>query len=234
MFQKRSYKKELMDDLTLSSAELGQNLEELRVVNRYLGGNLVLKVALNRLKKQGFFKENKIYRIADIGSVGGDNLIVIAEWFQKNNLQVALTGIDANAFMIGFASDFCRKYPNIQFAQYNIFDTAISQLSFDLTTCSLFCHHFTDEELLLIFKNIKSITQGAFIINDLHRHPIAYGGIWFLTRLLNGSYLIKNDAPLSVLRAFRRKEIQTLTEKVFPKVTVNWIWAFRWMVICRL
>jgi hypothetical protein len=41
MFQKRSYKKELMDDLTLSSAELGQNLEELRVVNRYLGGNLV-------------------------------------------------------------------------------------------------------------------------------------------------------------------------------------------------
>jgi 2-polyprenyl-3-methyl-5-hydroxy-6-metoxy-1,4-benzoquinol methylase len=161
-------------------------------------------------------------------------LIVIAEWFQKNNLQVALTGIDANAFMIGFASDFCRKYPNIQFAQYNIFDTAISQLSFDLTTCSLFCHHFTDEELLLIFKNIKSITQGAFIINDLHRHPIAYGGIWFLTRLLNGSYLIKNDAPLSVLRAFRRKEIQTLTEKVFPKVTVNWIWAFRWMVICRL
>jgi 2-polyprenyl-3-methyl-5-hydroxy-6-metoxy-1,4-benzoquinol methylase len=234
MFQKRSYKKELMDDLTLSSAELGQNLEELRVVNRYLGGNLVLKVALNRLKKQGFFKENKIYRIADIGSGGGDNLIVIAEWFQKNNLQVALTGIDANAFMIGFASDFCRKYPNIQFAQYNIFDTAISQLSFDLTTCSLFCHHFTDEELLLIFKNIKSITQGAFIINDLHRHPIAYGGIWFLTRLLNGSYLIKNDAPLSVLRAFRRKEIQTLTEKVFPKVTVNWIWAFRWMVICRL
>jgi 2-polyprenyl-3-methyl-5-hydroxy-6-metoxy-1,4-benzoquinol methylase len=189
---------------------------------------------LNRLKKQGFFKENKIYRIADIGSGGGDNLIVIAEWFQKNNLQVALTGIDANAFMIGFASDFCRKYPNIQFAQYNIFDTAISQLSFDLTTCSLFCHHFTDEELLLIFKNIKSITQGAFIINDLHRHPIAYGGIWFLTRLLNGSYLIKNDAPLSVLRAFRRKEIQTLTEKVFPKVTVNWIWAFRWMVICRL
>jgi 2-polyprenyl-3-methyl-5-hydroxy-6-metoxy-1,4-benzoquinol methylase len=233
MFQKRSYKKELMDDLTLSSAELGQNLEELRVVNRYLGGNLVLKVALNRLKKQGFFKENKIYRIADIGSGGGDNLIVIAEWFQKNNLQVALTGIDANAFMIEFASDFCKKHPNIQFAQYNIFDTAISELSFDLTTCSLFCHHFTNEELLLIFKNIKSITQGAFIINDLHRHPIAYGGIWFLTRLLNGSYLIKNDAPLSVLRAFRRKEIQTLMEQVFPKVTVNWIWAFRWMVIAK-
>lgn len=233
MFKKRSYEKELMDDLTLSSADLRQNLEELRVVNRYLGGHLVLKIALNRLKKQGFFKEKRVYTIADIGSGGGDNLVIIAKWFKKNNIQVQLTGIDANAFMVGFAEDFCKDFPNIEFTQQNIFDTNAADLSFDLTTCSLFCHHFTDEELSAIFANIKKITDSYFIINDLHRHWFAYYSIWALTRVLNGSYLIKNDAPLSVARAFKRKELKTICQTVFKEVKINWIWAFRWLVIAK-
>ncbi len=231
MFQSRSYTKELMDDLTLSSADLQQNLNELRLVNRYLGGNLVLKIGLNNLKKQGFFDENRTYTVLDIGAGGGDNLVVIAKWFQKNNIKATLTGLDANAFMIDFAKDYCKDYPNIQFIQHNIFDKNIGSLSFDISTCSLFCHHFTEEELIAIFKNIKSFTRGHFIINDLHRHPIAYAGIWLLVHLLNGSYLIKNDAPLSVLRAFRREELRQLVAGVFGKTKVRWIWAFRWLAM---
>lgn len=233
MFKKRSYEKELMDDLTLGSDELRQNLEELRVVNRYLGGNLVLKIALNRLKKQGFFEEKRVYSIADIGSGGGDNLVVIAEWFKKNGIQAELTGLDANAFMIGFAEYFCKNYPNIRFVQQNIFDVDPAALAFDLTTCSLFCHHFTDEELLVIFTNIKKITNNYFIINDLHRHWFAYYSIWGLTRILNGSYLIKNDAPLSVARAFKRKELKSISQQIFKNVEISWIWAFRWLVIAQ-
>jgi len=233
MFKIRSYQKELMDDLTLSSADLKQNLDELRLVNRYLGGNLVLQIGLNRLKKQGFFNENRVYTLVDIGAGGGDNLLVIAKWFQKHHIKVQLTGLDANAFMISFAEEFCKDYPNINFIQRNIFDTDFETLSFDISTCSLFCHHFTDEELISIFKNIKTITRGHFIINDLHRHPIAYGGIWILVHLLNGSYLIKNDAPLSVLRAFRKKELHQLVKKVWGETKINWIWAFRWLVITK-
>jgi 2-polyprenyl-3-methyl-5-hydroxy-6-metoxy-1,4-benzoquinol methylase len=231
MFRTRSYKKELMDDLTLSSADLKQNLEELRLVNQYLGGNLVLQIGLNRLKSQGFFNKNRVYTVLDIGAGGGDNLVVIAKWFKKNNIQVQLTGLDANAFMVDFAKDFCKAYPNIQFIQKNIFDADFQHLSFDISTCSLFCHHFTNEELLAIFKNIQTMTTGHFIINDLHRHPLAYGGIWFLVHLLNGSYLIKNDAPLSVLRGFRRNELRQLVEQVWGKTKVTWIWAFRWLVV---
>ena len=233
MFKQRSDKKELMDDLTLHSETLGQNLRELRMVNFYLGGNLVLWLALNKLKRKGYFQENRIYQVADIGSGGGDNLVLMAKWFRKNEIEVVLTGIDANAYMIEFGQAFCKDYSNIRFEQHNVFDEKIGNLSFDITTCSLFCHHFTNDELKAIFKNIKTITQGFFIINDLHRHPIAWGGIWFLTRILNGSYLIKNDAPLSVLRAFKKNELKVLVNQVFEKVSIRWIWAFRWLIIAN-
>ena len=233
-FANRSYKKELMDDLTLHSDALKQNLIELRVINRFLGGNLVLVKALNRLKKQGFFKKEKIYTIADIGSGGGDNLIALAKWFKKNNIQAQLTGIDANDFMIEFAKSHCKYYTNIDFMKLNVFDTSMENQTFDITTCSLFCHHFTNEELTTIFYQIKKITNNYFIINDLHRHPLAYYSIWLLVHLFNGSYLVKNDAPLSVLRAFKKQELKALIAPIWKENRITWIWAFRWMCLMKV
>jgi len=233
-FTKRSYKKELMDDLTLHSNALKQNLIELRKINYWLGGNLVLIKALNQLKKQGFFNENRIYTIADIGSGGGDNLIALAKWFQRNKIQVQLTGIDANEFMIDFAKAHCENYPNIDFMQLNVFDISKNTQVFDITTCSLFCHHFTNDELSIIFEQVKKITNNYFIINDLHRHPLAYYSIWFLVHLFNGSYLVKNDAPLSVLRGFKKEELKALLNPVWKDNKVTWVWAFRWMCLIKI
>ena len=233
-FRKRSYKKELMDDLTLHSDALKQNLIELRAINFWLGGNLVLIKALNRLKRKGFFKNDKIYTVSDIGSGGGDNLIALAKWFKQNNIQVQLTGIDANEFMIEFAKEHCKAYSNINFLQLNVFDTNTEQQTFDITTCSLFCHHFTNEELTTIFHKIKKTTDHYFIINDLHRHPFAYYSIWLLVHLFNGSYLVKNDAPLSVLRAFKKHELKKLIEPISKKNRITWIWAFRWMCLIKM
>lgn len=232
-FKTRSYEKELMDDLTLHSDALRQNLDELTVINRWLGGNLVLILALNRLKRQGVFKENRVYTIADIGSGGGDNLLTLDKWFKKNNINAQITGIDANAFMIEYAKKRCIDYPSIDFHQRNIFDAEIGELQFDVTTCSLFCHHFTDDELSTIFQQIKKITHQYFIINDLHRHPVAYYGIWLLVHLFNGSYLVKNDAPLSVLRGFRKKEIRKILHPIWENNRITWVWAFRWMCIMK-
>ena len=232
-FTKRSYKKELMDDLTLHSDALKQNLIELRTINFWLGGNLVLIKALNKLKKQGFFKKGKTYTIADIGSGGGDNLIALAKWFEKNSIKAQLTGIDANDFMIEFAKEHCKDYANIDFMKLNVFDTSMENQTFDLTTCSLFCHHFTNDELTRIFHQINKITNNYFIINDLHRYPLAYYSIWLLVHLFNGSYLVKNDAPLSVLRAFKKQELKKLIEPIWKENQVTWVWAFRWMCLIK-
>jgi hypothetical protein len=74
----------------------------------------------------------------------------------------------------------------------------------------------------------------GFFINDLHRHAFAYYSIRALTRLFSKSYLVKNDAPLSVLRGFKKKEfISLLNQAGIPNYTIRWRWAFRWLIIVR-
>jgi hypothetical protein len=43
---------------------------------------------------------------------------------------------------------------------------------------------------------------------------------------------VKNDAPLSVRRAFSKKEWTGLLEKAgISEYSIQWGWAFRWLVI---
>ncbi|WP_245532632.1 methyltransferase domain-containing protein [Bernardetia litoralis] len=205
-FKTRSYKKELMDDLDLASKDLKKNLDELEFINTTLGGYKVLTSALDMLYEENKIDTKTSVTLADIGSGGGDTLRQIAKWFDKKHIETKLTGIDANDFMINYAQNKSKKYPQINYEKLNVFDiNSKNENKYDWATMSLFCHHFTDEELILIFKNIQKLTSKGFIINDLHRNPIAYYSIYFLTRLFNGSYLVKNDAPLSVLRAFKKQ-----------------------------
>ncbi|MEO1654377.1 MAG: methyltransferase domain-containing protein [Bacteroidota bacterium] len=233
MFATRSKKKELMDDLALASQDLKKNLDELEIINYWLGGNQVIINALQQLLDQGYFQREKTLRIADIGSGGGDLLRQMARWSRKKNLKVQLIGLDANAFMIHYAQERSRDFPEIQYAQKNIFDPSFSYADYDLVTASLFCHHFSNQELVEIFRKAYQEAKMGMIINDLHRHPLAYYGIRVLTQLFRGSYLVKHDAPLSVLRAFKRKElISLLNQANIQSAQIRWLWAFRYQVIC--
>jgi hypothetical protein len=77
-------------------------------------------------------------------------------------------------------------------------------------------------------------SREGFFINDLHRHPLAYYSIKILTRLFSASYLVKNDAPLSVRRGFTAKEWKVLLESAgISRFRVSWKWAFRHLVVVR-
>ena len=71
--------------------------------------------------------------------------------------------------------------------------------------CTLFLHHFKNEELISILKTTTEKATIGVVVNDLHRHKLAY----YLFKLIG--YFIKNkmvrqDGLTSILRAFKRKE----------------------------
>jgi 2-polyprenyl-3-methyl-5-hydroxy-6-metoxy-1,4-benzoquinol methylase len=226
MFKERSYQKELMDDFDLSSKELGQNLRELELVNTYLGGYKVTIEALNKLIPA--IDKSKELKIVDIGSGAGDMLIQMAKWSRKKNVNSNLIGIDINDYMLNYSKEKCKKYPEIQFRKANILNIEDNELGADIITLNLFCHHFTDDELKKIFLSLSNSCK-VLIINDLHRHPLAYYSIKFLSLVFNTSHLFRNDAPLSVLRAFNKNELlNLLKDSHFGSYQLNWVWAFRW------
>ncbi len=229
MFHKRSEEKEFLDDFQCEGEDLKQNLRELKFINKWLGGNNVTFSGLEQALKNNS-KTN--LRIADLGCGGGDILELIAQWGRKKKLKLLLTGIDVNEFIINYAKQNTASYPEIEYKNVNVFSEEFSLLEFDIVNCTLFCHHLDDESLVKLFSQLKNQTKIAIVINDLHRHWFAYHSIKWLTKFFSKSYMVKNDAKLSVLRGFSRKELEEIIKASgFTDFSIRWKWAFRWEVV---
>jgi 2-polyprenyl-3-methyl-5-hydroxy-6-metoxy-1,4-benzoquinol methylase len=141
-----------------------------------------------------------------------------------------LTGVDINPHCIEFARS--RKENNgIGFIASDYKLVKLEEKS-DIVFSSLFCHHFNDEELKEIFSWMKENSAIGFFVNDLHRNPLAYYSIKWLTKIFSKSYLVKNDAPLSVMRGFKKAELKNLFEQVsLNHAVLKWKWAFRWLMV---
>lgn len=226
-FSQRSYQKELLDATDIPKELLIRNLKELELVNTTLGGHAITLAGIRQL----ITDKTKTYTIADIGCGGGDALIRIAKWARKNQYNVNLIGVDINADVIEYMNKQCAVYPEIKGVVSSYEDYFKKNQYVDIVHCSLFCHHLTDDELRVLLNSIKKQVGGGFIINDLHRHRFAYYSIKFLTRLLNGSTLVKNDAPLSVLRGFKKSELKKMLQQAQLDAEITWRWAFRYLVV---
>lgn len=213
----KSYQKELLDADEIPEADLIQNLKELKFINTYLGGHEVIKKGLKK-----FGKERK--KILEIGSGGGDNLMMLKKHFPENEY----AGLDIKDVCVNYSKflDSDIKWIKEDYKKH------LPREPYDLIFNSLFCHHFDDKSLgeMLIWMNQNS--KKGFFIGDLHRHGLAYFSIKFLTKLFSKSYLVKNDAPLSVQRGFTKKEWVILLEKAgIDNYQIKWCWAFRHLIV---
>jgi 2-polyprenyl-3-methyl-5-hydroxy-6-metoxy-1,4-benzoquinol methylase len=230
-FKSRSTGIEIMDDLDCKGEVVDQTLRELDFINQWLGGNAVTLNALRLLWKSN--NKSGTITIADLGCGSGEMMKLIYKLANKNKQRVFLTGIDANANIIEYAK---RNQVNdsIAFESINIFSDEFKVREFDIIVCTLFLHHFTAEELVLVFKSFKQQARIGIIVNDIHRHPLAYYSIKWLTQLFSKSEMVKFDAPLSVLRAFTKSELKDLLSKSgITNYELTWKWAFRWQLIIR-
>lgn len=227
-FKHRSNDAELMDAPDIPKELLFRNLYELDFINRWLGGHSVTLGGIQKL----ITNKDIEYHIVDIGCGGGDAMLAIARWARKNNYKVKITGVDINAHAVAYANQYCKNFKEISAVKSDYRDFFKTNTEIDVVHCSLFCHHLKDEELVVLFSYLKEHARVGFIINDLQRHRVAYHSIKILTRLFSSSALVKNDAPLSVLRGFNKGELLYLLNKAeVDSATAFWKWAFRYLII---
>jgi SAM-dependent methyltransferase len=228
-FSKRSKEMEIMDDLGSSGKIIDQTLRELEFINTWLGGNAVTLNALSRVKRRKGLSGR--IRIADLGCGGGDMLKLVNGWSQKNNVSTELLGVDANPNIVAYAR---KNVPleNVSFKATDIFSNDFKLMEFDIVMATLFFHHFTDVQLIEFFNQLKQQVKTAVIINDIHRHPLAFYSIKWLTQGFSKSPMVIHDAPVSVLRAFARNELHNIIRSAgFTDYTLEWKWAFRWQAV---
>lgn len=223
-FSQRSIAMELLDDPAISFEDIKRNMQELNTVNTLLGGH---RITLKGLKILAEGRPR--VSVCEIGCGGGDNLAAIAEWCLKQNIKVDLRGVDINKNCIAFAR---QKYPGIQFISSDYRKLQFENKP-DIIFNSLFCHHFSNNEITDMLLWMKQNAKAGFFINDLERHPFAYYSIKNITRLFSKSYLVKNDAPLSVLRGFKKHEWTALLNQAHIQANISREWAFRHLIVCK-
>lgn len=229
-FSQRSLQAELLDAPGIPFEAIRQNMAELDRINTLLGGHAVSISGLQPFIRN--HNNSTPLHICEIGCGGGDNLRALGNWCQRKGIAVQLTGIDYNEHCISFA----RSRPGQEEIMFHCSDYRQMPPDFtaDIIFSSLFCHHFTDAQLIEQLQWMQQHSRRGFFINDLHRHPLAYYSIRLLTQIFSRSYLVKNDAPLSVLRGFRRQEWQQLLNNGGIKnYALQWRWAFRWLILAQ-
>jgi ubiquinone/menaquinone biosynthesis C-methylase UbiE len=215
----KSYQKELLDADEIPEADLIQNLKELKFINTYLGGHEVIKKGLKK-----FGKERK--KILEIGSGGGDNLMMLKKHFPENEY----AGLDIKDVCVNYSQSLDSDIKWIK----EDYKKHLPDKPYDLIFNSLFCHHFDDNSVVEMLKWMNINAKKGFFVGDLHRHGLAYFSIKFLTKLFSKSYLVKNDAPLSVQRGFTKKEWVILLEKAgIENYQIKWCWAFRHLIVVQ-
>ncbi|MFT7031667.1 MAG: 2-polyprenyl-3-methyl-5-hydroxy-6-metoxy-1,4-benzoquinol methylase [Cyclobacteriaceae bacterium] len=225
----RSSEKEIMDDFSQSGETIDQTLRELERVNALLGGNYVSTGGIGKLLSGQMAKE---YHIADLGCGGGDMMMFLSKWGERNGHNLKFSGIDANPAIVDFAQKNTNTFKNIKYYPLNIFSAEFRSLNLDIIHCSLFTHHFTEEELIPLFQQLLNQSNLGLIINDLHRHTVSYYFTKWIIRTLSKSSMVRYDSVLSIRRSFKRKELEEILKKAgITNYSLKWRWAFRWQLV---
>lgn len=228
--KQRTDKEEIMDDFSIGGDLLRDTLNKLENINRWLGGN---KVTLNGLKTilKNYSKTKEI-TILDIGCGHGDILRDIAKFGRKYKYKFTLIGIDANPTAIEYANELSVNYPELSFKKEDIFSEEFKNRKVDIIVATLFLHHFKEEELTSFLKQSLKQTNIGIVVNDLHRHRLAYYLFLLLSIFIKNKMIIE-DGLTSVLRGFKRKDLEALSKKINVKPQISWKWAFRFLWIIK-
>jgi SAM-dependent methyltransferase len=235
-FQVRADDDELMDDFSITDERLTEALEQLRWVNRLLGGYRTTMTVLAPFLRA---RRGQVTRILDVGTGIADFPEYIVRWAETQNLDLTLeiTAVDANPATVAYAQQTLQKRLNERQRSQITLDVADALAlpypddAFDIGMGAMFLHHFAQPKAIAIVKDLERVSRQGIIINDLHRHPLAYAGIYSLTRLLPAAPMVRNDGPLSVLRGFRADELRGIAQGAGLKdFSLRWYFPFRWLL----
>lgn len=229
-FAFRSEQKEMMDDLTCSGPVVRRTLRELEVINSWLGGN---KVTLDGVRELVEGIPPRVLTLADLGCGGGDIARLLLSKLERSGHTAIVTGIDANPDIIAIAEE--HHGHTMRFSAMDVFSEEFRRMRFDIVTATLFFHHFTSAQLAGFIRQLLKQVNVGIVINDIHRHWFAYHSIRMLTGLFSRSPMVRHDAPVSVMRAFTRQEIEDILDAAgVTNYAIRWRWAFRWQVVVQV
>ena len=191
---KRLILPELLDSLPPEKAR--GSLGDLVRINQRWGGHSTLRRLLREV-----VPGSGRFSVLDVGAASGDMGACIRRWYPG----ASVTSLD-------YVESHLAKAGGARIAG-DAFRLPFRPGSFDYVFCSLFLHHFTDEEVVELLRGFGEVARKAVLVIDLERHPIPYYFIAWSRPLLGWDPVTVHDGAISVEAAFRREELEELARR---------------------
>jgi len=204
---KRSLEKELMDLPGQPRDVLEEDLRNLRILNRCLGGS---RAAIRGLERAVQTLQVREFSLLDVGTGSADIPAAIVDWARHRGVRARVVGLETHPVTAQTARVRLKGLPEVAIVRGDAARPPFPPHSFDFVLASQLLHHFSVEAIVAALKTWSQLARRGVIISDLVRHPIAYHGILYLTRLFTRNIMTLTDAPLSVKRAFTVTEWRDL------------------------
>ena len=85
--------------------------------------------------------------------------------------------------------------------------------AFDFAICSLFTHHFTDDVVVNVLREMNRVTSRGVFVIDLHREVGAYRMYRLFCFVFRISKLVRDDGLLSIKKGFQPGELTELAKR---------------------
>ncbi len=225
MFQVRSKDLERIDTGDYTPQEYERFLHEIGFINRYLGDERAMRETLLREIKAKNLRE---FSVLDVGAGSGAMLRTIADFARKSRSQARLVGLDLNELSAKTVSTESKNFNEIFSVRGNALQLPFPDKTFDYTICSLFTHHFSDAQIIIILKEMQRVSRREIFVIDLHRHRLAYLFYKIFCTAFRISPLVRQDGSLSILRSFKPNELKNLAERAeLENISVKRYFPFR-------
>jgi ubiquinone/menaquinone biosynthesis C-methylase UbiE len=206
-FKRRSYKLEYIDTGDYTPEEYESCIGELQLVNRWMGDAHSLRATLfPEIEAQGLSS----FSVLDVGAGSGELLRVTSGWARQTNRRVTAVGLELNERSAESINEESERFDEISSVRGNALELPFKDNCFDYVMCSLFTHHFVDEQVVRIFREMSRVAKRRIFVIDLNRHPIAYLLYTTLGKLVLHNRLLRHDGALSILRSFKADELLEL------------------------
>jgi ubiquinone/menaquinone biosynthesis C-methylase UbiE len=199
---------ELLDGPLDDPATLAGNLRDLRRINRWLGG-----VALSARAIDALSAHRSDVSLLDVGTGAADIPVALLADAQRQGRSLRVVGLDSRPEVLAAAALSSRAVLTVDGLELHVGDgrsLPFADRSFDVVHTSLVMHHLDPTDAAALLGEMARVARLGIVINDLDRGRLAWLGAWLIGHLLTGNRYTRNDAPLSVRRAYRLDEMRAM------------------------
>ena len=230
----RNHQPELMDDPSLDDSAHRQALQGLRRINWWSRTDAAVWQAIKTLTAPK--AKARPLTILDIASGGGDLAIRLAKLAEREQQAVQIDGCDISPTAIAFAAEQAAtaQLNNVRFHLCNAFEHPFPQAKYDVVMCSLFLHHLTQINAVILLLRMREAATQLVLIDDLRRTTAGYWLAWLGCRILTTCHVVHIDGPMSVEGAFTTDEAHVLAEKAgLHGASIRTHWPQRFLLTWR-